>query len=147
MRINPLEDGSFKSHQVKNKKLSKAKLRTKAGEQAGFLDVLEEVEEDRYNQLLEQAIRDVVDCGNALVRSPTQENFSRYRESVKQFLKLIEKKLYRIEKDVTDLHVVANRVNEKLNEIASSLLQAESGAIRLAARIEEIYGLLISIYR
>lgn len=148
MRIDPLEDGNIKSPQVKGKKLSKSKLSTRASQKTGFLDVLEKVEEDTYNQLLEKAIKDVVEAGNELVRSPTQENFKKYRESVKHFLKLVEKKLYRIEKAVSvDLHVVANQVDEKLNEIASTLLQLESGAIKLAAKVEEIYGLLINIYR
>jgi len=138
----------MKGHQIKNKKVSKGKLSTRASQQTGFLDVFEEVEEDTYNQLLEKAIRSVVDTGNDLIRSPTEENFKKYRESVKHFLKLIEKKLYRIEKDRgIDLHVVASQVNEKLNEIANSLLQAESGAIKLSAKVEEIYGLLINIYR
>ncbi|WP_041077194.1 YaaR family protein [Thermotoga caldifontis] len=148
MRIDPLEDGNIKSPQVKGKKLSKSKLSTRASQETGFLDVLEKVEEDTYNQLLEKAIKDVVEAGNELVRSPTHENFKKYRESVKHFLKLVEKKLYRIEKTVSvDLHVVANQVDEKLNEIASTLLQLESGAIKLAAKVEEIYGLLINIYR
>ncbi|MGB9790223.1 MAG: YaaR family protein [Thermotoga caldifontis] len=148
MRIDPLEDGNIKSPQVKGKKLSKSKLSTRASQETGFLDVLEKVEEDTYNQLLEKAIKDVVEAGNELVRLPTHENFKKYRESVKHFLKLVEKKLYRIEKTVSvDLHVVANQVDEKLNEIASTLLQLESGAIKLAAKVEEIYGLLINIYR
>jgi len=148
LRINPLEDGSLKGHQIKNKKVLKGKLSARTSQQTGFLDVFEEVEEDTYNQLLEKAIRSVVDTGNDLIRSPTEENFKKYRESVKQFLKLIEKKLYRIERERgMDLHVVASQVNEKLNEIAGTLLQAESGAIKLSAKIEEIYGLLINIYR
>lgn len=138
----------MKSHQIKNKKVVKGKLSSRASQETGFLDVLEEVEEETYNQLLEKAIRSVVDTGNDLVRSPTEENFKRYRESVKQFLKLVEKKLYKIERERgIDLHVVASQVNEKLNEIADALLQAESGAIKLSARVEEIYGLLINIYR
>lgn len=93
-----MEDGNIKSHHVKNKKVSKSKLSTRSSQETGFLDVLEEVEEETYNQLLEKAIRTVVDTGNELIRSPTQENFKRYRESVKQFIQLVEKKLYRIEK-------------------------------------------------
>jgi len=138
----------MKSHQIKSKKVSKSKLSARASQETGFLDVLEEVEEETYNQLLEKAIRSVVDTGNDLIRSPTEENFKRYRESVKQFLKLVEKKLYKIVRERgIDLHVVASQLNEKLNEIADALLQAESGAIKLSAKVEEIYGLLINIYR
>lgn len=43
--------------------------------------------------------------------------------------------------------MVARQIDEKLSEIAAALLQAESGAIKLSAKIEEIYGLLINIYR
>ncbi len=138
----------MKSHQIKSKKVSKSKLSARASQETGFLDVLEEVEEETYNQLLEKAIRSVVETGNDLIRSPTEDNFKKYRESVKQFLKLVEKKLYKIERERgIDLHVVASQVNEKLNEIADALLQAESGAIKLSAKVEEIYGLLINIYR
>lgn len=148
MRINPLEDGNMKSHHVKNKKIVKSKLSVRASSEGGFLDVLEEIEEETYNQLLEKAIKTVVDRGNELIRSPTQENFKKYRESIKQFIQLVEKKLYKIEKNAgVDLHVVANQIDEKLNEIAFTLLQAENGAIKLSAKIEEIYGLLINIYR
>lgn len=143
-----MEDGNVKSHHVKNRKISKSKLSARSSQETGFLDVLEEVEEETYNQLLEKTIRTVVDTGNELIRSPTQQNFKKYRESVKQFIQLVEKKLYRIEKNVgVDLHVVVNQIDEKLNEIATALLQAESGAIKLSAKIEEIYGLLINIYR
>ncbi len=46
-----------------------------------------------------------------------------------------------------DLHVVAREINQRLEQIAKDLIEAEKGAIMLAAKVQEIYGLLMDLYR
>lgn len=149
MRIDPLEDGKFKSSEVKRKKQIKSKGLSEVSK-SGFFEILEDVEEEKLDELLEQLIKKVVNSGNELVRSPTQENFKNYRESVKEFLKVIEKRLYKVGKQVSkdiDLHVVGQEIDQRLEQIAKDLIEAEKGAIILAARVQEIYGLLMDLYR
>lgn len=149
MRINPLEDGNFKSSEVKRKKQIKSKSLSEVSK-SGFFEILEDVEEERLDELLEQLIKKVINAGNELVRSPTQENFKNYRESIKEFLKVIEKRLYKIGRQISkdiDLHVVGQEIDQRLEQIAKDLIEAEKGAIMLAARVQEIYGLLMDLYR
>ncbi len=149
MRINPLEDGSFKSSEVKRKKQIRSKAISQASK-SDFFEILEDFEEEKLDEILEVLIKKVVSAGNELVRSPTQENFKNYRESVKNFLKVIEKKLYKVQRQVSkdiDLHVVAQEIDQRLEQIAKSLIEAEKSAIALAARVQEIYGLLMDLYR
>ncbi|HOJ88037.1 MAG TPA: YaaR family protein [Pseudothermotoga sp.] len=149
MRINPLEDGNFKSSEVKRKKQIKSKALSEIS-RSGFFEILEDVEEEKIDELLEDLIKKVVNTGNELVRSPTQENFKNYRESIKEFLKLIEKRLYKVGRQLSndiDLHVVAREINQRLEQIAKDLIEAEKGAIMLAAKVQEIYGLLMDLYR
>ncbi|HEY8543140.1 MAG TPA: DUF327 family protein, partial [Pseudothermotoga sp.] len=116
MRIDPLEDGKFKSSEVKRKKQIKSKGLSEVSK-SGFFEILEDVEEEKLDELLEQLIKKVVNSGNELVRSPTQENFKNYRESVKEFLKVIEKRLYKVGKQVSkdiDLHVVGQEIDQRL---------------------------------
>ncbi|AEH50857.1 YaaR family protein [Pseudothermotoga thermarum] len=150
MRINPPEDWNLRNFEVKRKKISRSTQKKVESNSLKFSEVFEIVEEETLNEILEDLIKRIVDCGNKLVRSPTQENFKRYRESVKEFLKLVEKKLYKMSKDFqasTDLFVVVEEVDEKLQQIAQSLLEAEKGALNLAAKVQEIYGLLMDLYR
>ncbi|GAB4319008.1 YaaR family protein [Pseudothermotoga elfii] len=151
MRINPLEDGKFRSSEVKKKKKIKFKSSSavRNTDSTSFFEVLEEAEEEKLDELLERLIRQVVKSGNNLVRSPTQENFRSYRESIKDFLKVIEKKLYKIGKQLSsvDLHLIVQEVDNRLEKIAAELFEAERGAILLSARVQEIYGLLMDLYR
>ncbi|MFN4190020.1 MAG: YaaR family protein [Pseudothermotoga sp.] len=149
MRINPLEDGSFKSSEVKKKKQIRSKSPSEVS-RSNFFEILEDVEEDKLDELLEQLIKKVISAGNELVRSPTQENFKNYRESIKEFLKVIEKRLYKVGRQISkdiDLHVVGQEIDQRLEQIAKDLMEAEKGAIMLAARVQEIYGLLMDLYR
>ncbi len=150
MRITPPEDWNLRSSEIKKKKISKSSGKRIDSSESRFSEVFELAEEERLTELLEDLIRRIVDCGNQLVRSPTQENFKKYRESVKEFLKLIEKRLYKISPGFhanTQLFVVVSEVDEKLQQIAQDLLEAEKGAVRMAARVQEIYGLLMDLYR
>ncbi len=149
MRINPLEDGNFKSSEVKKKKQIRSKSPGEVS-RSSFFEILEDVEEDKLDELLEQLIKKVISAGNELVRSPTQENFKNYRESIKEFLKVIEKRLYKVGRQISkdiDLHVVGQEIDQRLEQIAKDLMEAEKGAIMLAARVQEIYGLLMDLYR
>lgn len=149
MRINPLEDGSFKSSEVKKKKQIRSRSPSEIS-RSSFFEILEDVEEDKLDELLEQLIKKVISAGNELVRSPTQENFKNYRESIKEFLKVIEKRLYKVGRQISkdiDLHVVGQEIDQRLEQIAKDLMEAEKGAIMLAARVQEIYGLLMDLYR
>ncbi len=150
MRITPPEDWNLRSSEIKRKKISKSSTKKVDSTETKFSEVFEIAEEERLTELLDNLIRRIVECGNNLVRSPTQENFRKYRESVKEFLKLIEKKLYKTSKGLQqnmEIFVVANEVDERLQQIAQDLLEAEKGAMRMAAKVQEIYGLLMDLYR
>ena len=150
MRINPLEDGSLRSSNVKKKKKSKKSQKIGSGFQEGFIETLEEVQISDLERALQATIKEVVDLGNNLIRSPTTQNFHKYREAVKSFLKLIEKRLYIVDKNFSPqegLYMVAREVDENLQQIAESLIDVEKSALNLSAKVETIYGLLMDLYR
>jgi hypothetical protein len=45
------------------------------------------------------------------------------------------------------LHVVVEEVNEKLMDLTEKIMKNERPTINLAARIEEINGLILNLYR
>jgi len=149
LRINPLEDGSLRSSNVKKKK-SKKSQKIESDFQKGFIETLEDIQVSDLERALQATIKEVVDLGNNLIRSPTTQNFHEYREAVKSFLKLIEKRLYIVDKNFSPqegLYMVAREVDEKLQQIAESLIDMEKSALNLSAKIETIYGLLMDLYR
>jgi hypothetical protein len=76
-----------------------------------------------------------------------------YKHSIKEFLKKIEKKLYKVKEDIDmdnetpRLHVIAEVVDNKIKEITDSLMNKEKNTLFYASRVEEINGLLLDLYR
>ena len=155
MRINPLGDGDLKSNKVEEKKKAKKKGKkyTSGVEDVGFFDVLEDVELEVIERRLAELVDEIVEAGNELSRSPTRRNLERYKRKIKEFLQLVEKKLYKLSGKVDletrrpKLHVVVEEINERLEELTKALIEAERPTINLAARVGEINGLIIDLLR
>jgi uncharacterized protein YaaR (DUF327 family) len=155
VRINPLEDGDLKSNKIEeNKKAGKkGKKKHKTVEEKGFFEILDDTEADLLEEKIQELVEDIIEAGNELARSPTQKNLMVYKEKIKQFLKLIEKKMYRVsgkmdlETSQPKLHVVVEKVNEKLEELAKALFASERPTLNIAARVGEINGLILNLLK
>ncbi|ABR30696.1 hypothetical protein SU69_04265 [Thermosipho melanesiensis] len=154
MRIEPTGDPKIKNEAIKKKKKAKGKHKVGfSNETPGFFDVLLDVEEEKINVELERIVQDILDAGNDFVRSPTPDTLRRYKEKIKKFLKLIEKKMYKLagkmdySTNSPRLHVIVEEVDEKLKNIAEKLITSEGGTINFAAKVEEINGLILDLYK
>ncbi len=147
MRVNPA--GNEPSQSVnKKKKVKGSHGRYSKVEEKGFADFMEEEDEKDINALMD----DILEGGNAFSRSPSQENFENYKNKIKIFLKLIEKRLYKInelnsiEGRRAKLYFVVEKVNSELDEISKKIFETERTTIYFASKIGEINGLLMDIY-
>lgn len=152
MRIEPpSNDPKLKSTNVKGKKLSKREGIDKKGS-SSFVNFFEEAQEEVVRKTIEEMVSEVVEAGNDFVRSPTQENLKRYKERIKEVLRYIEKHLYKIAGKYDfgsqpRLHIVAEQIDEKLEQIASLLMEAEKNTLKLAEKVGEINGLIFDLYK
>ncbi len=156
MRINPLGDKDIEgSRKVEEKKKSSKKRRKyrKAVEEKSFFEVLDDTEIEELEKNLQEIVEGIIKAGNELSRSPTPRNLDIYKEKIKRFLKLIGRKLYRIsgkmdlESGSPKIHVVVEKVNEKLEEIADALFSSEKPTLNIAARVGEINGLILDLLK
>lgn len=152
MRIEPpSNDPKLKSSNIKGKKLTKKEAVERKGS-SNFVSFFEEAQEEIVRKTIEEMVSEVVEAGNDFVRSPTQENLKKYKEKVKDVLKYIEKNLYKIagKYDFSSqprLHIVAEQIDEKLEQIASLLMEAEKNTLKLAEKVGEINGLIYDLYK
>ncbi len=154
MRINPLGDGDLRSNKIEEKKKTSKKRKKGKGveEKGGFFEILSDSEVNFLEKRLQELVDDIVEAGNDLARSPTLGNLERYRSKIREFLKLLEKRLYKISGKVDletkkpKLHVVVEEINDRLEEIAKALFEAEKPTINIAAKVGEINGLILDIY-
>ncbi|MDK2839373.1 MAG: uncharacterized protein PWQ83_923 [Thermosipho sp. (in: thermotogales)] len=154
MRIEPTGDPKIKNENIKKKKGLKGKHKVSfSSETPGFFDVLLDVEEEQINQELERIVNDILEAGNDFVRSPTPDSLRKYKEKIKKFLKLIEKKMYKLggkmdyATNTPRLHVIVEEIDSKLQNLAEKLISSEAGTINFAAKVEEINGLILDLYK
>jgi hypothetical protein len=155
MYINPT--GNNKSENAKKSKKTKRKKTTSSkgnnSIEDGFFDILSETEYKISEREIKKLLDEILNSGNRFVKSPTQINLKNYKHSIKEFLKKIEKKLYKVKEDIDmdnetpRLHVIAEVVDNKIKEITDSLMNKEKNTLFYASRVEEINGLLLDLYR
>lgn len=154
MYINPTgnnkSENTKKSKKTKGKKSSSSK---KISIESGFFDILTDTEYRINEKEIKKLLDNILNFGNRFVKSPTENNLKNYKLSIKEFLKKIEKKLYKVKEDIDienetpRLHVIAEVVDKKIKEITDSVMNKEKNTLFYASRVEEINGLLLDLYR
>ncbi|MBM7559877.1 YaaR family protein [Marinitoga litoralis] len=151
MFINPLSgNSSQKADEKKIKKKSEGD-KTTVKRKNSFTEIMElneiEIIKKDLNKLLEQ----IEEYSLEFKRSPVEKNLEKYKKSVKDFLKKIEKNLYKLNSKMNfkekNFFVVAEKVNTELKELTDSLLKSESGAFLYAKKVDAINGLLLDLYK
>ncbi|PWJ90072.1 hypothetical protein C7380_11360 [Oceanotoga teriensis] len=155
MNINPLGNNKKSESKGKTKKIKKngSSKKNSSTEDIGFFDILTEKEYEISQKELKKLVDEILNQGNRFVKSPTQINLNQYKRSIKEYLKKIEKKLYKVKEDINidngnpRLHIIAEVVDQKIQDITKALINKEKNTLNFASKVEEINGLLLDLYR
>ena len=112
---------------------------------------------------IEQAKEFLIDSvyseGELLKQNPVEENIRRFRKAITNFLKFVESQCYEVEGEIVNIRVKVGNVrvpktkvyslikvvDEKLDNLAADILFNQKDQIALAAKVNEISGLLVDI--
>ena len=125
------------------------------------LDVsIPEIKGMTMEQAKEFLIDSVYSEGELLKQKPVEENLRRFRKAISNFLKFVESQCYDVEEEkgipirtgkglmrVTKqkTYTLVKVVDEKLDSLAADILFNQKDQIALAAKVNEISGLLVDI--
>lgn len=138
-----MDDGS-KPVESKKKMRNVQKLKNES-----FEYFLEEEEEKDLNSV----IQEIIESGNALSRSPTEENLNIYKKKIREFLNIIKNHLYKFseitnfEEKKTRFYFIVEEVDKNLEEISKKIIESEKSTIYFASKIGEINGLIMDLYK
>lgn len=123
-------------------------------------DFIPEIKGMTIEKAKEFLIDSVYSEGELLKQKPVEENLIRFRKAVSNFLKFVEKNCYDIEAEVgikrmvksgnvkvpkQNTYTLIKVVDEKLDSLAADILFNQKNSIELAAKVNEISGLLVDI--
>ena len=119
-----------------------------------FLGALGEAEKKGKRQELEEAMKEVEQQGQALVKNFKPEEVKKYREVVGRFLsaalgesfKLTES--HSISRDGKySAHLNLEKIESGLDDLTKMVVEGQSESLKLLAKIDEIKGLLFDLYK
>lgn len=123
-----------------------------------FKEELKTATKDRLKVYFEDLLNQIENQGKILIQSPIYENFTQYRNLVQTFMEKVVKNLYSLEENVTTIkntqahigqrkvYIIIKEINKNLDELTEEILQKQTYAINIAAKVEMIQGLLMDLY-
>jgi hypothetical protein len=102
-------------------------------------------------EILKQFLEEAVNAGNEFVKMPTMANLKLYKNRVEKYMEYVVDKLYiydeEISRDKKKLYRVMNKINDYVHSLTKMLLDNEKSTIAYMAKVDEIRGLLMDIYK
>lgn len=150
---------SRKNEEARKIKSKKSKLRKK-GKSAGKTEeisspLLKDLILEKIDERADVLLREVIEGGNEFARSPTYKHLKEYEKRVKRFITYIVEKEFKVREELkktkgktrVDLCVIVDEVNAQLKDLAERMMKGERDTLVYAAKVDEIKGLLLDLYR
>lgn len=105
--------------------------------------------EDTVKESLDVLMKAVDEHASAFLRDPNERNMIQYTDAVRQFVRKAMNNAYSVEKMFdrhNRLYTIVREVDEKMARMADEIISGQWKAIEMAARIQEIRGVLLDMY-
>lgn len=115
-----------------------------------FSDSFNQINRSKTKEELEAYIKEIKITGERLAVTQNYTDVIKYKQVIKGYLKSMVDYVYDLNKNDSfwdkNYFTTVKTVNEKLEEITKELIYEQKENIDVAAKIDEINGLLIDIY-
>lgn len=121
-------------------------------------DEAEAPEEYRFrlesDPTVESLLDSVHDLGGQLKKDPRRETLLRYKEAVKQLLGFVVKNGIEVRDHVSGHNIMRRKrfsvvtvIDERLERLGAGVLESQRDQIEILRKVDEIYGLLVDLFR
>ncbi len=112
-----------------------------------FGDQLATASRSLAHQDLDRLYLDVEEQGRKLLEQPNPAELGRYRERVRSFVEYVVKHGLKLKSTFSarELHQIVERVDDELLGLGDALLAKEAPLMELAAKIDQINGILLDL--
>lgn len=153
MRVRSRTEGQDVTRTARSAAQGRRAVTTTTRVAGTFQAALAEAEDTLIRADLDTLLRTVDEAGAALKRWRGREQLEAYRRAVKSFLAVALERMYRISQQTRfDARgrrvkaVVVELIDAHLEALTAEVIHGASSAIPLAARLDEIRGLLLDLY-
>lgn len=119
-------------------------------EKADFSQSFNQANKFKTKEELDSYIKEIKSIGQKIVSTQNYSDVVQYKKVIKGYLKSIVDYMYSVNKNTSfwdgNYFTTVRTVNEKLEDMTRELMYEQKENIDLAAKIDEINGLLVDIY-
>lgn len=120
----------------------------KANATAGFQQMMS-AGAGQIRESLDTLMLDVDHWSQQLLQDPSEAHLTRYTQCVRQFIRKAQGEAYAVSKNFdrhNRLYTVVREVDAQLAQLTDQVLGSQGRALEMAARIQEIRGILLDMY-
>lgn len=121
---------------------------SKSSSSQGFQQIMS-VGASQIRESLEQLMQDIDHCASDLLQEPNEAKLTRYTQAVRQFLRKAQGQAFNVSKNFdrhNRLYTVVREVDSNLANLTDQVLHSQGRALEMAARIQEIRGILLDMF-
>ena len=117
-------------------------------EAADFVNELKAVREESISEGLNALIEELDEKGEQLKQRPTFDELVNYKHAVRKFLSYVINNGYEIQKKMggslrrTKEYLITKKIDQGLEDLAALVMSKQTDKIKIAAKIDEIRGML-----
>jgi uncharacterized protein YaaR (DUF327 family) len=107
----------------------------------------------RDDESLASSFAAIDEAAEALRRSVTLRNLKRYKELVREFIRLLTARAYTVHREAgfdryghRRLYTIVAKIDAELEALTREVMEAQSDQLDWVSRLDEIRGLLLDIY-
>ncbi len=118
------------------------------GASGGFSQIIS-AGASQIQESLEGLMLSVDECAQQLLSDPNEAQLTRYTQAVRQFIRKAQGQAFSVSKQFdrhNRLYMVVREVDSHLATLTDQVLNQQGKALEMAARIQEIRGILLDMY-
>lgn len=121
----------------------------KRSREKDFSGMLDDEKRERIEQEIKEMLKKIQNAEDKLKKSINTANISEYKNAIKEYLTYVLANHYKLRKDYSydRLFLRVEVINQKVEELTNVLLDRQKHNINVLAKIDEIAGLLIDLYK
>jgi hypothetical protein len=151
MKIKRTTSSTSSSHPPIRGKDTKIKIEQK---HSPFLEELKSTTDEKTVAELDELLGKIDEQGKLLVQDTTLRNLLKYKDLVQEFMKQVMERLYRVKEvlgrrfvDQQKIYIIVEKVDKALDALTEEVLSSQANSLSIAAKLDDIRGMLIDLYR
>ncbi|MGE3724846.1 MAG: YaaR family protein [Candidatus Sericytochromatia bacterium] len=144
-----VENDPTRKRRPSTEKVQSGRLSSQASEKAGGFQQVFSAGAAQIKESLDSLMTQVDSLGTELLENPSERSLVQYTQAVRNFIRKAQGQSFTVERNFdrhNRLYTLVREVDENLAQLTDQVLNNQWKALEMAARLQEIRGILLDMF-